>query len=511
VREEVGIQARGLGIRADPAPLLARWVISLQAAICIVVLIVALWVSRDANPLRSDSPSYLFFDPSRTAGYPAFLWLIRALTGNVSLAVPVQMSLLTAALFLLGRNIYRLINRPGWSLLIQVFLVGSPELWRVSAAIMTEALATAIAALWCAQLLQAVKAPTLPAIRGLVAIAGVGMLVRPSLVGLFLGAGLAAMLLQSRRERGWAFVSVAVALALSWAITPAASLLVHGSPVTTSPLARGILQHTLFCPVGIAGQDPEAELVERNARVVRQYLDSAPPDTQRILKRYYSGELRFGLIIPDLGRREGLDAGWRTDPAIFRIARERVWANPLCYAKSVFESYFLMATYGHFKTPVDVAGTRAFLSDHPLVEIPKEPFLLRDHRELLEAEKELDVPHEAQGSALHLDRSNPRILIVAVRTLYSAAALAGFLALLALALGRTPTLEAWRATAGIASLGLAYHGVLAVTAVSELGLSRYTVPVWPIVGTMLALGVLIATVRSGARQTPAEADGRARA
>jgi len=118
-----------------------RKVLLAQAVMTALVLALALWRAAGSNLLRSDSPSYLYFDPSRTIGYPAFLSFVRLVTGHVAWAVPVQMTLLAGALLTLGWSFHKFGRRPLLSLVFQGLLIGSPEMWKISAMIMTEALA----------------------------------------------------------------------------------------------------------------------------------------------------------------------------------------------------------------------------------------------------------------------------------------------------------------------------------------------------------------------------------
>jgi hypothetical protein len=43
----------------------------------------------------------------------------------------------------------------------------------------------------------------------------------------------------------------------------------------------------------------------------------------------------------------------------------------------------------------------------------------------------------------------------------------------------------------MAAMGVALHAVLAITSIVEFGLSRYAIPVWPIVCTLDAIAILI--------------------
>ena len=129
-----------------------------MAGLCLAAYLGAAWITADVSPLRPDTPSYLYFDPSRSIGYPSFLWISRQLGGAV-LAVPLQMLVLTISLFFLGLAFFKYTGRPVLSVLFQLALVLSPEMWKFAAMLLTEATATAAVALWCAQLLRTVRAP----------------------------------------------------------------------------------------------------------------------------------------------------------------------------------------------------------------------------------------------------------------------------------------------------------------------------------------------------------------
>ena len=82
------------------------------------------------------------------------------------------------------------------------------------------------------------------------------------------------------------------------------------------------------------------------------------------------------------------------------------------------------------------------------------------------------------------------LLILITRLLFSGAALLGLLSVFALAIRPKIALRDWNSVAGMAALGAAFHGMIAITAIVELGLTRYTVPVWPVVCTLLGIAVL---------------------
>jgi len=246
-----------------------------MAGFCLAAYLGAAWITADVSPLRPDTPSYLYFDPSRSIGYPLFLWISRQLGGAV-LAVPLQMLVLTISLFFLGLAFFKYTGRPVLSVLFQLGLVLSPEMWKFAAMLLTEATATAAVALWCAQLLRTVRAPDSRSIGFLTVISGVATLVKPSLAPLFIGATILVLGQPSWKQRGWALALIAAGLTTTLAVTPIANLFLHGSTDSGSPVARGVLQHTLFCSVSKPPADPDSAFVERYARAVTNYISAAP-------------------------------------------------------------------------------------------------------------------------------------------------------------------------------------------------------------------------------------------
>jgi hypothetical protein len=55
-------------------------------------------------------------------------------------------------------------------------------------------------------------------------------------------------------------------------------------------------------------------------------------------------------------------------------------------------------------------------------------------------------------------------------------------------------------------MGIAFHGTVAITAIVELGLSRYVVPLWPLVCSIIATAALgFFSRRRAARDLPVDA------
>jgi hypothetical protein len=288
---------------------------------------------------------------------------------------------------------------------------------------------------------------------------------------------------------------VGAGLVAAWIATPVAYYFIHGSVQTTSPFARGVLQHTLFCQPRTAPRDPDAMFVEHFAAPVRRYVESAPAGLAPVLRRIYSGELRYGLIIPALGHRHQLDSEWQTDAVIARVAAERVRANPSCYAASVLAADARMATYGTSGSPGDAARLRQFVARHPPVQVPTVPILPGDRRDSLRAATEFPGPPPfpiPPPDPFRLSDKSPLLAVVAARILFGGAALFGLLALSAVMIRPRIARARWNIVAGAAAAGVAFHGMLAITAIVELALTRYLVPVWPIVCTLIGIGTALA-------------------
>src|SRR5438128_6539122 len=216
-----------------------RRVLSAIGLITVIAMIAALLGTRGMDPLRSDSASYIAFDPSRSVGYPAFIALVRLLTGNPGLVVPAQIVLLAASLMTLGRSFYDYTRRPLLSVVFQVVLISGIEVWQLSAVVLTEALAATFVAVWCAQLLQVLRSPKLSKVVVLVGLAALATTVRPPFVILFIATGVAAFVARPQMKRAPALAPIVAAVSARWAAAPIAPYAVHGPVYTTSPFARG--------------------------------------------------------------------------------------------------------------------------------------------------------------------------------------------------------------------------------------------------------------------------------
>lgn len=320
----------------------------------------------------------------------------------------------------------------------------------------------------------------------LAVISAAGTLVRPSLLVLFASTGVALLLLNGARARRVALLGTIAASVATLLITPAAYLLIHGSARTTSPFARGLLQHTLFCTLD-PEEEPDALLVDQQSSAARRYVDSAPADVRNGLEHLYSAPLRFDAIIPKLGRLHGLQAGWQTDPIVARVARQRVEANPLCYGRSVLRSYWDLITQNSIHVGSGGRAVDQFLKEHPPVAIAAVPPLAADREALDKAAAELHVPPPSPHLAIgHFAARSSPLLLLFGRLLYGGTATIGlFSAVYVLRRRGAPG----RDLIALAAIGIGFHALFAATAIVELALIRYTLPAWPMVCTTLAMTI----------------------
>ncbi len=478
------------------------------AGMTAVAVLAALWTTRAINPLRGDSYEYLYFDASRPVGYPAFLALIRLISGQVSLAVPAQMLLLAGSLLTLAWSFHKYCGRPLFSFAFHAIVLSFAAMWYEAAFLMTEAISTALVALWCALLLGMIKAtPSLRRTALLVAVSGLATMVRPSLVALFFATAIFIFVAQPLRERRRALIMAAAGLILAWGATPVAQFLIHGSARTTSPIARGLLQHTLYCSPDAVPRDADALFVEQSAAPVRRYIETVPPDIQIPLRRSYSTALRFKLIIPVLGRRHHLNVRSQVDPYLFPIASERVKANPSCYARRVVGEYARMAIFDTDPTKESARRFNAFLETHPPVEVTQYPRLPGDEHLRRRAANDVhnQVPRiQPSPQDLKVIAKVPLLAMLPIRLIFGGAALVGLLSLLALPFRKRLAPKLQQIVPATVAMGVAFHGTLAITAIVEIGLGRYLVPVWPVVCTLFAVAV-VGVIEATPRRTSAKA------
>jgi hypothetical protein len=147
---------------------------------------------------------------------------------------------------------------------------------------------------------------------------------------------------------------------------------------------------------------------------------------------------------------------------------------------------------------------REFMATHPPFELRQYPVLRRDEQIARAAANE--VHDEVSGlnperQQLNADGKASFLALVPIRLLYAAAALVGLVSLAAVAVSRRCAPEIQKSMAGMAAMGVSFHGTLAITALVELGLSRYAIPLWPAVCSLIAVA-LVHVIERAPRSSP---------
>jgi len=213
-------------------------------------------------------------------------------------------------------------------------------------------------------------------------------------------------------------------------------------------------------------------------------------DAREQLRRSYSTPLRFGSIIPLLGRRHHLELRSEVDPYLSRIAGERLRANPSCYASSVLGEYLRMAVFDTDPTSEEGKRVNAFMTTHPPADIPQYPILSGDEHLARRAASE--TGSEIAGlnplrQQMDVVAKVPFVALLPFRLIFGSAALIALGSFLLLPVRRRLGADFQRIIAATTAMGGAFHITLAITAIVEIGFFRYLVPLWPMVCTLILL------------------------
>jgi hypothetical protein len=146
-----------------------------------------------------------------------------------------------------------------------------------------------------------------------------------------------------------------------------------------------------------------------------------------------------------------------------------------------------MAVFDTDPTVEDARQTNAYAGQHPAAEVPQLPVLPGDDRLARRAASEIgNAPSGLNPVHQHLNvvASVPFLGLLPMRLLHAAAALIGLLSVALLPVSRRLGREARNGIAAAAAMGVSLHGILAITAIVEIGFYRYLVPCWPLVCTL---------------------------
>jgi hypothetical protein len=150
------------------------------------------------------------------------------------------------------------------------------------------------------------------------------------------------------------------------------------------------------------------------------------------------------------------------------------------------------------------------METHPPVEVPQYPVLPGDAQMARQAANEghnKAAGLNPQRQQLDVIGGIPFLAILPFRLLYGGAAVIGLLSLLALPIRKRLAPELQQIVAATATMGVAFHGALAITAIVEIGFFRYLVPLWPMVCTLIAVA-LAGVIEAAPRRASARALGK---
>jgi hypothetical protein len=438
--------------------------------------------------LNPDSPSYMYFDPSRPVGYPIFLSAVRILFGGFAAAQVVQLAILCSTFALLSFSLLLVTRSLVASLIVEVLLFINPGPLELSDTLISDSLSCAFIAIFSALILLLAKFPQRSAVFALALTSALAVTIRPINMA-FAPAALVAIFLfgQDVGVRRWIqLLIVVVAIAAGHLATPAVLYGIHGSWQTSTPFARSFFQKALFrnwATDSVPGQACDDEnLIERITTPANLYIEAAPKEIRPFLRLRYSTYLRFKVIIPELAQLHGYKNERDVDRILMCYALKRVRQDPIYFIVDLVGEYLNLGNYWTFMLPGRRQVISKYIESHP----PPLPAVVKSPAETYEMETraENDV---GELNTLAIDRDDvfalppPRspILIVGLRAFQLAicALTAGsIIAIFKWSFGK-PIDKRWLI---IAVLGILFQGEMLITAVAEIGVPRYMLPLWPI-------------------------------
>jgi hypothetical protein len=446
---------------------------------------------------QQDSSSYIEFDPARTAGYPLFLFFVRLLDSGYRSLPFVQMGLLiisTAYLIEACHGIYPAAIT--WAL-AGIIILMNPFLWRYTGMILTESVYSSLCMLVLASLFMALTCRP----------QGTGWLLT---TGLFLGVAI------SIRPVGYALLVPASIGAVFWKTRFVRAFTAVALPVFACVLSLcswNWFQHGIFATqvsggyeiIGKVAVIIPADLPGPNRNVASQIAASVEPVASRLPHSiaqardyYWMTYLGFNKI-----RREGAlppimaavdsrakTSGERIDPIQTRlrmndlawdIAKETILYRPMAYLENVVIHFVALWTF-------------------PTLSSEKENTRIQD----MLCGPELKLLYCPAGSAEPVRVVVPAALAVSKDIFFLLLMFTSFaLPLVAVFKGTKSTL-----LAGLTVTALCINANYAIVALLEVGLPRYSIPMWPLVCIMTA-GSILLFFSGGLLQTITRPSGKA--
>lgn len=453
-----------------------------------------------------DTPSYLYFHPSRPVGYPLFLAIVHGLAPHYRALVLVQSLVLGASIAALGVAFLRTTNSLSIAVVVELLILISKPYWENASAVMSEALSAAVLNLFCAVAILHIRSRGRWIVFAYALLTLAGITIRPINLVLAPVAILIVVLLSEgdvmarlRRSAVPAMIIIA-GLVVGDLATPLAQRVVHGPVHTGSPLARGLFQKSLFHDwpsAPVAGVDAgDVALIDQATRPINAYLRTAPADMRPYLERGYSTYLRFKVLLPELAQRHGVSDPWDIDGLLMRYSKARILQRPVDYLTELVEEDLRLLSYQGYDDKTFQSRLAAFLKSRPPVSLPPVPNASAWAQAEQRADADLGATLVHADDTLGVEKNvqpiPPRstVQIIVGRTYYSGAALLGLIAPILLFF---PSLRgpAWRPLAVLAGFGVLLHATCVLTVVSEVGLFRYIVPMSGAIASMYGLAAML--------------------
>jgi len=296
--------------------------------------------------IQVDSPSYIDFHTSRTIAYPAFLWLIRKITGSLSIVPAIQLTCYALGCSFLAQRLYRLTPiRLGFllTLLAISLIIGHPEIIKYHFQAMSESFSLTILlfllGLWIS-FTQNPRPKTLAIISLLI---GLGILIRPSGYASVSLLALALWLLGKKAFYPPSWLSALVApLAFMIFLGSTTNYFVHGFWGTQSFLGLTLIGKVTFI-MRENTLTPEPEKYKQLYQAVvpiQQVVEKLPtPQARQLLRAPYYDVVRYQIIDQIFPANHDWNAIWR-DMA-FAVIKD----NPIGYFQDVLVNYSALWIY----------------------------------------------------------------------------------------------------------------------------------------------------------------------
>jgi hypothetical protein len=432
--------------------------------------------------LHPDSPTYLEFSPNRTAGYPLFLSLLARFDPTYELLPLIQMVILVVSVAFLVEACHRIYQSAiTWALVGSVILL-NPFLWRYTGMMLTESLYTSACVLFLASIVVAIKNRPHGAYWLLVAglFIAIAIAIRP--VGYALiGAALFGSLLWKRRFL-FSFVIIITPVVASVFALSAWNWSKHG--VFATQVVGGyeaIGKLALLIPTDLSGQNHDvAAQIAKNLESISSRLPSSVDRSRDYYWMTYLSfnDLRTQVVFPALARATGardtidndlqpVQTQLRINELASAIAIQTVLHRPIAYLQNVLVHFVALWTY-------------------PTMSDKKEQVHL--HEMLCRPEFE---------KVYCQDGFTPVRVVVPSTVALSKDIFLTALMLLSLAL---PLVVLFRKNGSLLSAATAVTAVCinanyALIALVEVGLPRYSIPMWPFVCVLTAQLILLSLPR----------------